>query len=238
MKNIVSLFSSWLIWPINLWSFISPCFRLWWSFLCSWSFPGLSRVLLLPSEWCEEMFSSLHPSHLSSLDDFPEGKEQTMTTQFCRRWPNSHRRWGALNWRVQVALSSFLCNLQSITRNYPPQDLNSSAFKREKKDLRWRTELPMEVNICIPSRKSQGRKFLVFCLEFLELCLEFLELWLEFLELCLQPGGCSPLCDEKCAGDLTCQIITSIFAIFCWCSITQSFCFCFPFKKYYFPSIP
>lgn len=47
----------------------------------------------------------------------------------------------------------------------------------------------------------------------------------KFLELCL-----------FCTSDLTCKIIMSIFAIFCWCLITQSFCFCFPFKKYYFPS--
>lgn len=67
--------------------------------------------------------------------------------------------------------------------------------------------MPTRVNVCMPSKESQGRKFLELCLFATRRLL-----------------SCT-LCDERCADDLTCKIIMTIFAIFCWCLITRSFYF-------------
>lgn len=141
MKNIFSLFSSWLIWSINVWSFISPCFWLCWSFHATEVCPIWAEFSFFPLVLCLETFSSFYPSHLNSFGWFPRRERGHDDNTLCKRCFNSHvQLGGGLSWRFWVASGSFLYNvIKSITWNHPTWDPTFS-LRREKKmfvEMNW-----------------------------------------------------------------------------------------------------
>lgn len=131
MKNIFSLFSSWLIWSINLWSFISPCFRLCWSF-------HATEVSLIWAEFSFFLRSNVKNVLLSlsftpkQLGWFPRREGGHNDSTVCRRWSNSRKQRGALNWRLWVASGSFLYNFTIYNLKSPSSGPKLLLIKKGK----------------------------------------------------------------------------------------------------------